>query len=520
MQFDTHARAGTRDADRRGDRRGPGVLEALLAGIPAGLELPTDRQRPPRPSFEGGTLRTHLPESTAQEVRAFARSAGATLVATMLSAYDVLLHRYSGQETVVVGMTSAARDKAELHGAVGLFASTVALRADLGGDPTFRDVVGHVGRRVLEAVAHQHVPFERIVAALAPERDASRHPIFQAFFAHVPPAPLAIEGAEPFDASPTKARFDLTLWVEEEADGLDLVWEYSSDLFDRTTIERLDRHYRALLESALADPGRPISQLELTTTAERDELAAQLSGGTESYPVACLHQLFERRAEETPDAVAVVFEGEQLAYGALNERANRLAHVLRAHGVEHESLVALCLERSPDLIVAILAVLKAGGAYVPLDPEYPAERIAFALEDTAAPVLVTQSYLVERLPTSAADVVCLDRAADELEQAPTNDLGAAASPSSAAYVIYTSGSTGRPKGVTVEHGNVARLFSATDHWFGFGPDDTWSLLHSYAFDFSVWEIWGALLYGGRLVIVPQWTTRSPSALRELLVRSG
>ncbi len=312
-------------ARRERARLGDDVIEqklahwrTRLAGIPTALELPTDRPRPVRPSFEGGTLRTHVPLPVAEGIRSFARDEGATLVATVLAAYDVLLHRYSGQETIVVGMTSAARNRPELNGGVGLFASTVALRADLGGDPSFREVVSHVGKRVLEAVAHQDVPFERLVADLAPERDPSRHPIFQAFFAHVPQITLAIDGAEPFDSSPSKARFDLTLWVEEEADGLDFVWEYSSDLFDRDSIERLDRHFTTLLDAAIRDPARPISELELISAGERDELAAQFARGRQEFPVACLHERFEEQAARAPEATAVVYDGASLTYGELN----------------------------------------------------------------------------------------------------------------------------------------------------------------------------------------------------------
>jgi len=517
VQYDEHARhERARLTDDVIEER-LGYWRERLAGIPAALELPTDRPRPAHPSHEGATLRTHLPAETAERVRAFARAEGATLFSTMLAVYDLLLHRYSGQETFVVGSTSAARERSDLRESVGLYAATLALRADIADELPFRDLVAQVRQTVLEAVAHQDVPFERLVADLAPDRDQSRHPIFQVFFAHVPYAPLALDGAEPFDASPTKARLDLTLWVEEEADGLDLVWEFSTDLFDRSTVERLDRQFVRLLESALAQPERAVGELALITPEERAALVAQFAGPGASYPVFCLHERFEEQAARTPDATAVTFEGASLSYGELNERANRVAHVLRSHGVGPESLVALCLERSLELVVAILGVLKAGGAYVPLDPAYPPDRIAFALQDTAAAVLLTQEHLLERLPPHAARAICVDRDAALLAEAPTTNPAAGASPENAAYVIYTSGSTGRPKGVTVEHRNVARLFTATDAWFGFGPGDTWTLLHSYAFDFSVWELWGALLYGGRLIVVPQWTTRSPSALRELLV---
>jgi amino acid adenylation domain-containing protein len=517
LQYADHVRR-QRDAQTEASLEKPlAYWRERLAGVPAALDLPTDRPRPPLPSYRGRTRRTHLSSELADGVRSFARAERATLFSTLLAVFDVLLFRVSGQETVVVGSTSAARDKPDMQESIGLFASTIAIRADVDGRSTFRQVVADVRRSVLEAVAHQDAPFERLVAELQPERDPSRHPIFQVFFAHVPLARLALEGSEPFDASPSTSRFDLTLWVEEEVEGIDLVWEYATDLFDDATVERLESQFLFLLDAALADPERPVAALPLVGEAGRRDLLARWPGSDVDFPVACLHELFEARVAVDPAAVAVQFEGATLCYGELNERANRLAHRLRGLGVGPESLVALCLERSLDLVVAILGVLKAGGAYVPLDPEYPEERLAFALADLASPVLVTASSLLDRLPSGAGTVLCLDGDASLLERESAENPAPQATPDNAAYVIYTSGSTGRPKGVVVEHRNVARLFTATEHWFAFGEEDTWTLLHSYAFDFSVWEIWGALLHGGRLVVVPQWTTRSPAALRDLIV---
>jgi amino acid adenylation domain-containing protein/FkbM family methyltransferase len=509
---------------QRSQLDGPALEEKIarwrerLGDIPAALDLPTDRPRPPIPSYRGATRRTRLTTATAAAIRSFSRAQGATPFSTLLAVFDVLLFRYSGQETIVVGSTVAGRDRPELEGGVGLFASTVVLRSDLSGEPTFRELLGRVRDVVLDAIAHQDAPFERLVAELQPERDLSRHPVFQVFFAQVPYAPLELDGAEPFDVIPPTARFDLTLWMEEEAaEGLELVWEYSTDLFDDPTIEQLERHFLHLLEAALADPEQQITELPLLDDIERRRLIEQWLDTEPDYPVGCLHELFEVQAARTPEADAVTYDGATLTYGELNERANQLAHRLRELGVERETLVALCLERSLELVVGILAVLKAGGAYVPLDPDYPAERLAFVLADTHAPVLLTQEQLLTRLPEHEATTVCLDRDALELSDRPTGNPERLADPENLAYVIYTSGSTGQPKGVQVEHRHVARLFTATDEWFRFSSAETWVLLHSYAFDFSVWELWGALLHGGRLVICPLWTTRSPQALAALLV---
>jgi amino acid adenylation domain-containing protein len=493
-----------------------------LAGAPDVLELPTDRPRPQVQTYRGATYRVRLSADTAAAVRRFARARRATPFATLLAVYYVLLARHSGQDDVIVGATTSGRDRPEFEDGIGLFASTVALRGDLSGDPSFATLVDRTREVVLWALAHQQAPFEQIVARLDGAPDLSRHPVFQVFCAQVPLIPPMLDGAKPFDARPSTSRFDLTLFVEEERDDLlKLAWEYSTDLFDAATIERLAARYLRLLDAALADPERAVGALPMLDAAEAaasqaagEQPAAVPAGG---YPVACMHELFARHAAASPEAPAVTFEGTTISYGALNTRANRLARRLRERGAGRETLVALFLEPSIEMIVAILAVLKAGAAYLPLDPEYPSDRIAFVLEDAAAPLVVATSSLASRLPETGAAIVTLDGSEGTLIAGLSGeDLEPVAAPENLAYVIYTSGSTGRPKGVLVEHRNVARLFSATDAWYGFGPSDVWVLLHSYAFDFSVWEIWGALASGGRLVISPLWTTRSPQGLAELV----
>ncbi len=511
-------------AERQRSSLGPEALEARVApwlerlrGAPTTIDLPTDRPRPEWPSYRGACHQVELADSTTAAVRAFARETKATTYATMLATYCVLLHRYSSQEDIVVGATTAGRGAVELEDAIGLFANTVAVRCDVTERPTFRELVGRVRDAVLWAIAHETAPFDQIVARLGLERDLSRHPVFQVFCAHVPPAPLPFDGATAYHIRPAASRFDLTLFVEEaNHGGLHLAWEYSTDLFDASTITRMAGHYVALLESALANPDSPVDELRLT---EVGAVTASDTSQVPEYPIACLHELFEQHAASTPDAAALTYEGDTLSYGELNARANQLARHLRELGATRETLVALYLEPSVEMIVAVLGVLKAGCAYVPLDPEYPAERAAFVLEDTSAAVLVSQERLLARLPASA-QTVCFDRDAAVLAGYGEGNLTPIASPENLAYVIYTSGSTGKPKGVQVEHRHVARLFSATDAWFAFGPTDVWPLLHSYAFDFSVWEIWGALAHGGRLVVSPLWTIRSPQALATLVAEQG
>ncbi len=492
-----------------------------LAGAPSLLELPTDKPRRAAPTFRGATLEAVFAPELLDGLRALGESEGATLFMTLMAAYAILLARYCGQDDIVIGTPVANRNRVELEGLVGLLVNTLPVRVELGERPTFRELLRHVREVSLEAFSHQDLPFEKLIAELNPDRNAGHAPVTQVLFSMQGGAGgslqlLGIEH-ERIRTSRGTAKFDLALAAGTIGDRLRVGLEYSTDLFTAESASEMLEHFGVLLEAIVADPNRPVDRIPLLSTAERARLLGRLAGAPDPSPTFCLHERFEEQVRRSPDAVAVTYDGRFLSYRELNERANRLAHHLRRLGVGAETLVALCLERSLELPVAILGVLKAGGAYVPLDPDYPAERIEFVLEDSGAPVLITQERLLEHLPPFRGPIVCLDRDAAALEATSNADPSRLATPDSLAYVIYTSGSTGRPKGVLVEHRNVARLFSATDSWFSFGADDVWSLLHSYAFDFSVWELWGALLYGGRLVVVPRATTRSPEALAALMV---
>jgi amino acid adenylation domain-containing protein len=491
-----------------------------LSGMAEALELPTDRPRPAVASMRGAWSRCTVPTRTVEGLQALARREGASFYMTLLAVFDLLLHRYSGQDDVVLGMPVDGRDRPEFEDIIGDFVDTVILRVEVSGNLTFRELLDRVRRRMLDAIAHQRLPFEELVRALEPDRQLGRHPLYQVMLTLVPAeSPLELVGLEIEEIAAERASspIDLTVFLEQRDNEYEAIWEYSTDLFEQETIERMQGHFLRLLDAVVAEPDRPVGELGMLSEAEREQALAAWDRPAVDYPVACLHELFETQVAVTPDAPAVAYEGETLTYRELNQRANRLAHRLRELGVGPETLVALCLERSLEIVVGILAVLKAGGAYVPLDPDYPAERLAFVLSDSRPRVLLTQERLLSRLPPHEATVVCADRDSPVLDGLSSADPEPLARPENLAYVIYTSGSTGQPKGVQVEHRQVARLLSATDEWFGFGPADTWVLFHSYAFDFSVWELWGALLYGGRLVVAPHWTTRSPQALAVLLV---
>jgi len=481
------------------------VLEAQLgwwrerlAGAPAVIELPADRPRPAVQSARGGRLGYALPAELSRGLQTLVRSEGATLFMALLAGFQALLARTTGREDLPVGTPIANRNRAEIEDLIGFFVNTLVLRGDLSGDPSFREMLARSREAALGAYAHQDVPFEKLVEELRPERDLSHSPLFQAMVILQNAPAEALELPEltvvPVGTDSGTTKFDLRLALMQTPDGLAGSLVYNRDLFDAATVERLGGYLETLLTAAVANPELPLSELPLLGEAERRQLL-QWGDARPASGRGLLHRLFEAQASHR---TAVTCDGQHLSYRELDMRANRLAHALIADGVRPGDLVGLRLERSLEMVVAILGVLKAGGAYLPLDPAYPEERLAFVIEDSRVSVVVTPEWL--------------GRAEHHSPESP----GVEVTPDFPAYVIYTSGSTGRPKGVVVTHANATRLFAATDVWFGFGPDDVWTLFHSYAFDFSVWEMWGALLHGGRLVVVPYWVSRSPEAFYELV----
>jgi len=508
-----------------------GYWRERLSGAPQVLRLPSDWPRPAVQSMRGAARPVVLPAKLSEAVWALGRREGATPFMVLLAAFSLLLSRWSGQEDILVGAPVANRRRSELEPLIGLFANTLVLRTDLSGEPNVREFLRRVRETALEAYEHQDVPFERLVEELSPERDPSAPPLVQAVFvlqnAPMPALGLGDLTLEQLPVENGTAKFDLTLALHETEGSYRGYVEYSTDLFEAASIDRMIGHYLTLLGEMVAAPERKIGELGMLTPAEREDLLERL-GGAREFPVAgSLVERFEEQARRTPGSEAVTFaaEGERhsLSYAELDGRANRLARVLRRCGVGPEVPVAICLPRTEELVVAVLGVLKAGGAYVPLDPANPAERLSYMLRDSGAAALVTlrdwegksELDLDGKMP-----VVCLDGQADEIAAESGEPLGLGIRPEQLAYVIYTSGSTGRPKGVQVEHRQVLQLFAATEELYGFGSDDVWTLFHSYAFDFSVWELWGALLHGGRLVVVPYLVSRTPDAFLRLVSEEG
>ena len=500
-----------------------GYWRTQLAGAPALLELPIDRPRPARQSSRGAKEIAVFPSSLLTAVKALSRQEGASLFMTLLAAFQTLLSRYSGQEDITVGSPIAGRNRMELEGLIGFFVNTLVLRGDLSGNPTFRELLRRTKEVTLGAYAHQDLPFEKLVQELQPERNSSYHPIFQVMISQENTATASTQlgglGLSLQGVSSGTSKCDLTMFVSEGADGLKARVEYCQDLFDAATIQRMLGHYQVLLEGIVANPEARVAELPILTEVERHQLLVEWNQTEVDYPHdKCVHQLFEAQVERTPDAIALTCDGAQMTYRELNQRANQLARYLQKLGVGAETLVGICLEHSLEMVVALLGILKSGAAYVPLDPENPRDRLAFMLRNANVSVLVTQTQSAKVIPAHQAGIVRLDADWPIIARESKENPKSTATASSLAYVIYTSGSTGRPKGVMITHSNIVRLFQATYDWFHFDRTDVWTLFHSYAFDFSVWEIWGALFYGGRLVIVPYLISRSPEEFYKLLIQ--
>ena len=489
------------------------------------LQLPTDHPRRPGADHVAASHGLQLPAELVGSLRRRAQAQDATLFVLLLAGLQAVLHRYTGQEDIRVGVPIANRHRVETQGTVGFFVNTQVLRATLDGRMGLAQLLDQARQAAQGAQAHQDLPFEQLVEALQPERNAGTQPLFQVLFNHQRQDRSALQqlpGLElqEYALQGQGAQFELTVDTTEDAQGrLHLRLTYARELFEAATIGALAGHYVAMLQALADDPARKVGEVALLGAAElhRQQAWGRAAGLPAGRPAAAqtLHGRFASQALARAGAQALSFEHHVLGYAELDARANRLAHRLIALGVRPETRVGIAMQRSVEMVVGLLAILKAGGAYVPLDPDYPADRLAHMVADSGISLVLTQAAVRERLPGAAAlQVLEIDTL--YLLGEPDTDPQVDVNPDSLAYVIYTSGSTGKPKGAQLSHRNVARLLDATDAWFGFGPDDVWTLFHSYAFDFSVWEIFGALCTGGRLVVVPYWVSRSPQDFLALL----
>ncbi len=471
------------------------------------LQLPTDRSHVPAGSHRGAQLSFRIGSDVVAGLRQLAQRERCTLFMVLLAGFQTLLMRYSRQHDVAVGTPVAGRDLTELEGLVGHFVNTLVLRTDLSGNPRFTELLSRVRRRTLETFAHREVPFDKLVAALSPQRAPGHNPLFRASFAlHNQPAAALDFGdahAERVAVGSGTSKFDLSLSFIEEGSSLAGTFEYRLGLFDPSTIERMVRYLRRLLAGISADPASRLDELPLIDEAEWRQMLVDWNDTDRALPLEWnLHQHFEARVRADPEAVAVCFGTQALTYSELNRRANRLARHLRALHVGPGVTVGVFMERCPEMVVALLAVLKAGGAYVPLDPEYPAERLAFMLKETLAPVVLTQLPLRARLAEGDARVLCVDADSDRIGQLPDDDLEGVVGCGDLAYILFTSGSTGTPKGVPVEHRAIMRLVINTDY-VQLSASDCVAQASNTSFDAATFEIWGALLNGARLAIVPK-----------------
>ncbi len=486
-----------------------------LSGELTVLNLPTDRARrsfascrqtSPVQTFKGAQEKLVLSQTLTKELKDLSRQQGVTLFMTLLTAFKTLLYRYTGQTDIVVGSPIANRNRAEFESLIGFFVNVLVLRTDLSGDLSFQELLERVKSTALEAYIHQDLPFEKLVEELQPNRDLSYNPLFQVMFAlqNMPKPNLSLSDVsityeEGYNGT---SKFDLTLFMEDSQQGLVATCEYNTDLFNADTVTRMMGHFQTLLESVVSDTQQRISDLQLLTPSEVQQLLVEWNDTKTDYPQdKCIHELFEAQVKKTPDAVAVVFENQQLTYRELNNRANQLAHYLQELGVKPEVIVGVCMKRSPEMLIALLAILKVGGAYVPLDPAYPQERLTFMVEDSQSKVLLTQSHLVELFAKSNVHLVCIDRDSQLLSQQNIENLFTEVKSNDLAYVIYTSGSTGVPKGVAIEHHSCVALLTWSREVFT--DDDLAGVLASTSicFDLSVFELFVPLSWGGRVILV-------------------
>jgi amino acid adenylation domain-containing protein len=495
-----------------------------LQGAPPLLELPTDHPRPAQQTLSGAREVVRFSSALTDSLRAFSRREGATLFMTLLAAMQVLLQRITGQSDICIGTAIANRTRVELEPMIGFFVNTLVLRNDLAGKPSFRKLLRQAREVALEAYAHPDLPFEHLVDTIQPERNLSYTPLFQVMLnlQNAPARDLQIAGAATREVKIDNgtSKFDLTLSLQDSGPQLTGWMEYNTDLFEAATIRRMLVHYQTLLEAAIQNPDQSISTLPLMPQGEQRRVLVEWNDTKREYSQAPVHELFEAQVARSPEAVALVWGGQQFSYGELNRRANQLAHALRSQGVVPDAVVGICMERSPDLLVALLGVLKAGGAYVPLDPAFPHERLLFQLRDAGTQVLLTQENLRAMLSESASHTICIDSDWEAISKLPAENCQSGVGPENLAYVIYTSGSTGLPKGVEIPHRALSNFLAAMQVKPGLSREDTLLAVTTASFDIAALELYLPLTVGARVNLVSREIASDGQRLMESLATSG
>ncbi|ELR97625.1 non-ribosomal peptide synthetase [Gloeocapsa sp. PCC 73106] len=478
-----------------------------LEGSPAILQLPTDYPRPSVASFRGSTQYFTLSTELSESLTILSRRQGVTPFITLLAAFKTLLYRYTSQVDILVGSTIANRNRPELGNLIGLLVNNLVFRANLSGNPRFRDFLHQVKETTLNAYTHQDLPYEYIVKELELERDLSYNPLFQVMFIlhNIPSQTVQLLDftLKHLTLESQTARFDLSLDMSETPTGLTGMFEYNTDLFKPETIERLIENFQVLLAGIVANPDQRLSELPLLNSCE-EQLLSQWNLPLENYQPVCFTDLFEEQVNKTPDNIAIAFENHSLTYRELNTKANQLAHYLQHQGVKPETKVGICVQRSLEMVIGLLAILKAGGVYLPLDPTYPKERLNYIIQETRASILLTQSTVSE---IEVENMIYLDRDWETIQREPTQNLATAVNPQNLAYIIYTSGSTGQPKGVQIEHSALVNFLLSLQEKLSLSPKDTLLAVTTLSFDIAVLELYLPLIVGAKVVLVSQEVSR-------------
>ncbi|WP_146216945.1 non-ribosomal peptide synthetase, partial [Paenibacillus cellulosilyticus] len=486
------------------------------------LDLPLDYPRPQTQQFSGGSFTLNLKDTVRAQVQQLSRETGATEYMVLLASFMVLLHKYTRQEDVIVGTPISGRTHPDTEAMVGMFVNTLALRGRPAGEKTYASFLSEVREVCLQAYSHQEYPLEDLVERVQVQRDMSRNPLFDVVFVlqSEAEAGATTDGMtiREEEVLPKTAKFDLTVTVEPGSAGYAVNWAYCDALFKEESVRRMAVHFERILEEALGAPQQRISEMEVVTEREQAQILQMFNEDNAEYDTeVTVAELFAEQVRRVPGRIAAVCEGEELTYAELDQRAGRIAAQLRQR-ISTEAMVGVRLERDLNLVTAILGVVQAGGVYLPIDPDAPAERTSYILADSGVQVLLTSRtmHMAMAAPFSGEVLYVEDLLAEEdaAESQPAIQLR----PEQGLYVIYTSGTTGNPKGTMIEHRNVVRLMKNSAFPFEFTEEDVWTLFHGTSFDFSVWEMYGALLYGGKLVIVPKGTAQDSYALRELLLR--